>query len=323
MWRLYFNIYIFTNLRRHDTHTGNIIHLVDVSVDENQHHYVPYWAKRTDFKLELSQRMYADHDIHSLPDILKEIKINLSQVSTYAIKPLTVIEDDDESIDVEDDAVQLFYCRYHPPGKFPIIMSILGSITFVIIAFESCDLLRISVHPSTLYDAVNASKNYGLMNATFGLWQYELIDCDNTTGSCSEVEDFFHSEIYSKHHCQPYPIMSSINQSTYSSRWLYSISIFFQSISVFMIVVSTLLVYERWIWMLISVMLLLATCFRALIIVFITQIDTDWCSGPCYAYLGLDAWLSVAVCVLLFVMVLCSGYLARVGKTKISLETSN
>ena len=255
--------------------------------------------------------------------LYKDIKINLSQVSTYAIKPLTVIEDDDESIDVEDDAVQLFYCRYHPLGKFPIIMSILGSITFVIIAFESCDLLRILVHPSTLYDAVNASKNYGLMNATFGLWQYELIDCDNTTGSCSEVEDFFHSEIYSKHHCQPYPIMSSINQSTYSSRWLYSISIFFQSISVFMIVVSTLLVYERWIWKLISVMLLLATCFRALIIVFITQIDTDWCSGPCYAYLGLDAWLSVAVCVLLFVMVLCSGYLATVGKTKISLETSN
>ena len=147
------------------------------------------------------------------------------------------------------------------------------------------------------------------------LWQYNRV--------CSKVEDFFHSEIYLRHHCQPYPIMSSINQSKYIIRWLYSISIFFQSISVFMIVVSTLLVYERWIWMLISVMLLLATCFRALIIVFITQIDTDWCSGPCYAYLGLDAWLSVAVCVLLFVMVLCSGYLARIGKTKISLETSN
>jgi hypothetical protein len=72
-----------------------------------------------------------------------------------------------------------------------------------------------------------------------------------------------------------------------------------------------------------EVMLLLATCFRALIIVVITQIDTDWCLlGPCYAYLGLDAWLSVAVCVLLVVMVLCSGYLATVGKKKFSLETS-
>jgi hypothetical protein len=74
-----------------------------------------------------------------------------------------------------------------------------------------------------------------------------------------------------------------------------------------MIVVSTLLVYERWIWKLISVMLLLATCFRALIIVFITQIDTDWCLGPCYAYLGLDAWLSVAdLC-----LALCFGPLLR------------
>jgi hypothetical protein len=99
-----------------------------------------------------------------------------SPMSTGAIdhderlrRMMRIIEDDDETIDDEDNAVQLFYCRYHPLGKFPIIMSILDSITFVIIAFESCDLLRISVHSSTLYDAVNASKNYGLMNATFGL----------------------------------------------------------------------------------------------------------------------------------------------------------
>lgn len=112
--------------------------------------------------------MYTDHDIHGLVDILRDVKINLSRVSSFTIKAQTVIEDDDESIDVEDDAVQLFYCRYHPLGKLPIIMSILGSITFVIIAFESCDLLRILVHPSTLYDAVNASENYGLMNVTYG-----------------------------------------------------------------------------------------------------------------------------------------------------------
>ena len=76
--------------------------------------------------------------------------------------------------------------------------------------------------------------------------------------------------------------------------------------------------------MLVSIMLLLATCFRALILILIAQIDTDWCSGTCYAFFGLDAWLSVAVCVLLFVMALSSGYSATVGKKKISLEeTSN
>ena len=46
--------------------------------------------------------MYADHDIHSLPDILKDIKINLPRVSTFAIKPLTDIEDDDESTNDEE-----------------------------------------------------------------------------------------------------------------------------------------------------------------------------------------------------------------------------
>lgn len=98
--------------------------------------------------------------------------------------------------------------------------------------------------------------------------------------------------------------------------WFYSVSIFLQCISVFMIVVSVLLVFDQWIWMLISIMLLLVKCFRVLILIFIAQIDTDWCSGTCYAYFGLDAWLSVAVCVLLFVMALSSGYSATVGKRK-------
>jgi hypothetical protein len=298
--------------------------LVDASGDEKQGHYVPYWAKRGDFQLELSMRMYADHDIHSLVDILRDVKINLSRVSTFAIRPPVAIEDDDTTYD-EDDGIQLFSCRYHPHGKLPIIISILGFIVFVITAFESksCDLLRLSVHPTTMYDAVNASSKYGLMNMTFGLWLYELVDCDNTTGSCYKVKDYFHSETYSTHHCQPYPTESSIDQSTNNSRWFYAIAIFLQSISVFMIVVSVLLVYERWIWMLISILLLLAICFRALTLVFITRIGTDLCSGSCYAYLGLDAWSSVAVCGLFVVMALCSGYLATVGKKKMPLETSN
>ena len=295
---------------------GKIIHLVDASGDEKQGHYIPYWAKRSDFQLELTRRMYADHDIHSLVLILRDVCIDMSRAASLTIKPLTIVEDGDTD-DVDDD-VQLFSCRYHPYGRLPTVLSLLGVAVFVITGLEanSCDFLCISIPPSTMYDAVNKSKMYGRMNMTLGLWLYELLDCDNTTGSCSEVEDYFHSESYPNNNCQPYPKTFDVGQFTHGSRVLYAIAFFWFGLAVFMIMVSVLFVYEQWTWMLISIMLLAGSLLRTLTLFFIIQIDTNLCSGSCHAHLGRDAVISMVICAMCFIMALGAGYLAKVGKKK-------
>ena len=144
---------------------GKIIHLVDTSGTENKETYVPYWASRDEFnQIEISRRMYSDHDVHSLVDILKDIELGGTNTASLAFhdKSMMIMQDDGDDDTAEVD-ITLFSCCSNPYGKLPLLLAVLTVIAQSLSnSSAGCEFLY-SSGPSPQPDY-----NDGIVNMTWG-----------------------------------------------------------------------------------------------------------------------------------------------------------
>ena len=183
---------------------GKIIHLVDHSLDGQG--YTPYWANRSEFnQLVISKRMYADHDIHSLVDILRETQLggNDNSASLAFFNPPQIRDDEEDA--AEDDVV-LFSCCSNPYGKLPIILWILGlgAQALSTAAVADCDFFSASF--TLAGPDIDESVRNESLNITFGLYSYGRLGCDNATSTCAELDDYTAT-------CVPFPPDYEVGQT--------------------------------------------------------------------------------------------------------------
>ena len=70
--------------------------MVDISCDKiHEHSYVPYWAKRGDFQLDLTKRMYADYGIRAFFEFLRDVNLDRAHKASLAITLLIYGDADD------------------------------------------------------------------------------------------------------------------------------------------------------------------------------------------------------------------------------------
>ena len=274
---------------------GSIVHLVDTSNTENRETYIPYWANRAEFnQVEISKRMYSDHDIHSLVDILKGIKLGgthtESQLDYYNMSQIFVDEGD-----TPDSDIQLFACCSNPYGKLPWLVVLLAVTANALSSAATADCNFVST--SFFYEPVNAT-----INMTFGIYQYEILDCNNSTGDCSDESQ-----------CVPYPPNFPFSAHMNAGRAFAALSSLLGAIAVLMILLSTCFIITQRTWMLITILLVLVTLFESL--VFIIKTEYSWCSEPdIHCSVGEDAISLIVSCCLWFLTAIGTSYLARVGK---------
>jgi hypothetical protein len=146
---------------------GRIIHLVDTLGDESK--YVAYWASRYDFKqVILSKRMLPDHDIPSLVDILRNLKLDdVHEVHTW--------QEDDGTSDEEEIEIRLIVPFSNPQGKVPLALVIIGifAITLAIFSNQGCHY----VTRSTIIEPSDGGLPYTGLGSNVGLWSYNMKQC--------------------------------------------------------------------------------------------------------------------------------------------------
>eukprot|EP00579_Thalassiosira_antarctica_P010681 CAMPEP_0201912116 /NCGR_PEP_ID=MMETSP0903-20130614/2870_1 /ASSEMBLY_ACC=CAM_ASM_000552 /TAXON_ID=420261 /ORGANISM="Thalassiosira antarctica, Strain CCMP982" /LENGTH=1009 /DNA_ID=CAMNT_0048447001 /DNA_START=24 /DNA_END=3053 /DNA_ORIENTATION=- len=277
---------------------GKIVHLVDISGDGN---YVPYWARRGEFnQLEISKRMYADHDIHSLVGILRDTRLGGANTISLAFHnaPLIYVDDEDDS---END-VRLFAFCSNPYGKLPIILWVLGLIATSLSTNASigCDFVRVS------FDAANVN---GTLSLAYGIFTYELLDCDTSTGPCDKIQDYMDNT-----ECVPYP--PKLEHGGYGQTGLifHGLAGIFGWFALSMLLISMCFIFKQRTWGIITVLLLGVTLFEGLVLIIGREFSV-WCSEPdAVCSIGADAIKVIVACCIWFLMAIGSGYLAMVGK---------
>jgi len=277
---------------------GKIVHLVDTSGNGN---YVSRWATINEFnQLELSKRMYTDHDIHSLVEILRDIRPGAENIETLEAHDAPLSVDNGEE-DSEND-VRLFACCLNPYGKSPIILWLLGSLASGLSASGGvdCDFFRVS------FGASNAT-----LTMTYGIYSLELLECDSSTGSCENVEEFIGDT-----QCVPYPPKWEPGRYLQASRVFYALAGLFGGLSIFMLLISMCFIFRQRTWWIVTVLLLGATMFQGLVLLIKREFSV-WCSDPHVACsIGADTTKVILACCVWFSMAIGSGYLAKVGKIR-------
>ncbi|KAL7535163.1 hypothetical protein ACHAXR_006312 [Thalassiosira sp. AJA248-18] len=227
---------------------GKIVHLVDTNGDGN---YVPYWANRGEFnQLEISNRMYADHDIHSLVRVIRDICLGgeANKVSlAFHNAPLIFVEDEDVSSSETD--VQLFACCKGPHRKSSIALWVLGLIAS--------------------YLSASAGIEYGFnatVNMTFGIFSYEILDCDNSTRQCDVIDDYMDNAA-----CVPYPPNWSPDGFMQASRTFHTLVGLFGTLAFVMLSISMCFILKQRAWKIITVIVLLATLLEGLVFILVRE----------------------------------------------------
>ncbi len=285
---------------------GKIIHLVDshstAGAGGSKENYIAYYARREEFnQLEMSKRMYADHDIHSLVRILKDIKLGGANTMSLAFHDAPVIFTDDDDEMSETD-VRLFACCANPYGKLPMLLCLLALVADALLASvgADCDFVR-----SSFSEVFN-----GTVDVSFGLFQYDLLDCDNSTigKTCSHVEDYEEGII-----CVPYPPGFEPSPYLKAGRAFHIIGGAFGGLTFFMLCISVCFIIKQRTWKIMTATSLLVTL--CLGFVFIIRYDLSWCDDPgvtCSAGSGV-ARVAIA-CSIWFLVAVGSAYLGKVGK---------
>ncbi len=146
---------------------GQIIHLVDTLGDETK--YVAYWASRYDFKqVILSKRMLSDHDIPSLVDILRNLKLDdVHEVQTW--------QEDDGLAEGEEIEILLIAPFSNPQGKVPLALVIIGIIAIIlaVISNQGCHY----VTRSSVIEPSDGGLPYTGLGSNVGLWSYNMKQC--------------------------------------------------------------------------------------------------------------------------------------------------
>jgi len=291
---------------------GKIVHLVDTSGDGN---YIPYWARRGEFnQLEISKRMYSDHDIHSLVRILSDINLGEANTASFAFDnvPLVNIVEDE---DVPEIDIRLFACCSNPYGKLPIVLFLLGvtASSLATAVANECDFIRASF-PPTEYATSNINATLGNINLTFGLFMYELLDCDNSTRPCDMIQDYMHNKT-----CVPYPPNWEPGTYMLTSQAFHTIAGLAGFAAVFMLMISMCFIFKQRTWKILTVLLLFVTFCEGF--AFIVRQQFSWCSAPdVTCSIGSDAIKVIVACCIWFLMAIGSGCLAKVGKQRIEID---
>ena len=256
--------------------------------------YISFAMCRGEFnQLEISKRMYSDHDIHSLAGILGDTNLSAANKISIAFRDAPQTEDDVK--DVSETDIQLFACCSNPYGKLPWLVVILAVTANALSSAATADCNFVST--SFFYEPVNAT-----INMTFGIYQYEILDCNNTTGDCSDDSQ-----------CVPYPPNFPFSTHMNAGRAFAALSSLLGAVAVLMILLSTCFIITQRTWMIITILLVLVTLFESL--VFIIKTEYSWCSEPdVRCSVGEDAISLLVSCCLWFLAAIGTGYLARVGK---------
>lgn len=280
---------------------GKIIHLVDTKGDGKSSSYAAYWAHRKEFnQLILSSRMYADHDIHSLVDIINDTRLvgDLHSVSlAFHNAPLIFVDDDE----VPDTDTRLFMCCSNH-GKLPTVLSILGAVALSLFAYAraTCEFLRAEVV---------LEGTPGVLTFMFGLDTYKLVQCKEDM--CSSLSDL--EQVGS---CVPFPPMfGELGASMEAARVFALISTITGFVSVIWLWVTMCFVAKPRTWKGLSIGLLLTSFFQGLVLLIkktaeiCSRDDSDGLAGMCYLESG--AILVIISSCLWFVVAIGTMHIAR------------
>jgi len=276
---------------------GKIVHLVDTSGNGN---YVPHWARKEEFnQLEISKRMYTDHDIHSLVAILRDIRLGGENTVSLAFHnaPLIYVDEDDSEVDV-----RLFSCCSNPYGKLPIILWLLGLIATSVSAVVGvdCDFVRVSG------DTSNRT-----FDVAFGIFSYQLLDCDNSTGTCDKIWHYMDNA-----ECVPYPPKWEPGGYMQASRIFLTLVGIFGSIAMLMLLISMCFIFKQRTWRIVTALLVGVTLFQGLTFLIVHPARELCSEHHAICSIGADAINAVVACCIWILMVIGSGYLAKVGKRR-------
>jgi hypothetical protein len=235
---------------------GKIIHLADVKGDDGFASYTPYYAKRCEFnQVIMSNRMLADHDIHSLVDILRETQLcgesNRITVA-FANSPITSKDDDIAELDV-----RLFMCCSNPYGKLPILLTTLafGAFALTLLGHYGCEFFIYSY----ALDDVD-----GVVSYSYGLFKYKLLECafPDEDGFC---DSFGYEEADSP--CVPSPGIYDDNLTAQAFAYVVKA---FGFVSLTLLLVSQCFAIKRTTWMVITTLLALTSLFQGLVLLFLS-----------------------------------------------------
>jgi len=242
--------------------------------------------------------MYSDHDIHSLVEILGHIRLGGENSLSLAFHNAPLIHVDDEDDSVAD--VRLFACCSNPYGAMPIILWVLGLVASSVSADTGlkCDFVRVS------HSAWN-----GTISLTYGLFMFELLDCDTKTGPCQNV-----AEIINATECVPYPPKWNPGQYVQASRVFHTLAGIFGWLAMFMLLISMCFIFKQRTWWIVTALLLVVTFFQGLVFL-AHQPVKEYCSEPdVTCSIGTDTTEVIIACCLWFLVAIGTGYLAKVGK---------
>jgi len=143
---------------------------------------------------------------------------------------------------------------------------------------------------------------------SYSLSAYSLLNCvdvDNSTGVCT---------LFNDNVCVPYPPKLDFTAAMTSARVFSVMASILVGIVMIMLLGAMCFIIKQRTWMIITVMLLLATLFQGLVFIMKREFSY-WCSEPEWTcHLGNDAYQNIAGCCFNFAIAVGTGYLARVGK---------
>lgn len=235
--------------------------------------------------------------------------------------PQIFSDDEDENDEVVED---LFFtrCCSNPYGKLPIILAVLSCVTFLMSssAATSCDLYEGELPIWT------NSTNYTALNGTsfhwkFGLYTYEISglsdDCDMSKRACDQLDGYIENT-----QCVPYPPGYDQDMSVIEMvRTFNLLAGLFALIACHVLLISTCFVYRQRSWWAIAVILLLASLFDALVLIWLAAIPCPEGTLSCGIFVsGLATGATISSSVLYFILAIGCGYLAKFGKRKHSSQ---
>lgn len=217
---------------------GRIIHLVDTKGDETK--YVPYWDSRYEFnQVILSKRMLADHDILSLPELLRKLNLDdIHEINTWVVKSDEVEHDEPEP--------SLIVPCSNPQGKIPILL--------IVLIFIGCTLATVSnrgckfVSRSAVMYPTDGESSYPVLGLNTGLWNYNLLQCAEGQ-DCSASTPIDGGNYVDSDYCFPYTQVYHPNTYWVAARIFGTISVLFALVGVIPIATSTCCKLKRRTWL--------------------------------------------------------------------------
>lgn len=269
---------------------GKIVHLVDTNGSGN---YIPYWADKSDFRsLELSSRMYLDHDIHSLVDILNDICLGEANKVSLAFHNAPLIYTDDEA-DQDHDDIKLFAWN-----KLPTVLFVLGVIANALTtaAITGCDFISVA------FEATELGFNGTFIDLSFGIFAFEILDI-------SSADHMENAE------CVAYPPNYTVGGYMKASRVVSMLGNLIGSVTFFMLIISICFIYSSRTWKVITVLALLTALMESL--TFLFNREFDFCADdPLYSCSRGSGTVSLAVSsTIWFVISIVSAILVRRRRT--------